>query len=40
MKALKSDSDVLFIFLGGIMILAIHSGFVFLELGTARKKTR
>ena len=40
MEALKSGSDVLFILLGGIMVLAMHSGFAFLELGTVRKKNQ
>ena len=40
MEALQSGSDVLFILLGGIMVLAMHSGFAFLELGTMRKKNQ
>ena len=40
MQALKSGGDVLFILLGGIMVLAMHSGFAFLELGTVRKKNQ
>ena len=40
MQAIKSGSDVLFILLGGIMVLAMHSGFAFLELGTVRKKNQ
>jgi Amt family ammonium transporter len=32
--------DVLFILLGAILILAMHSGFAFLELGTVRSKKR
>ena len=40
MEALHSGSDVLFILLGGIMVLAMHSGFAFLELGTVRKKNQ
>jgi Amt family ammonium transporter len=40
MDALKSGSDVLFILLGGIMVLAMHAGFAFLELGTVRKKNQ
>jgi len=40
MEAIKSGSDVLFILLGGIMVLAMHSGFAFLELGTVRKKNQ
>ena len=40
MEAHNSGSDVLFILLGGIMVLAMHSGFAFLELGTVRKKNQ
>jgi Amt family ammonium transporter len=40
METLKTGSDVLFILLGGIMVLAMHSGFAFLELGTVRKKSQ
>jgi Amt family ammonium transporter len=40
MDAIKSGNDVLFILLGGIMVLAMHSGFAFLELGTVRKKNQ
>ncbi|MDO9219925.1 MAG: ammonium transporter [Thiobacillus sp.] len=40
MDALKSGSDVLFLLLGGIMVLAMHAGFAFLELGTVRKKNQ
>ena len=40
MESIKSGSDVLFILLGGIMVLAMHSGFAFLELGTVRKKNQ
>ena len=40
MEILKSGSDVLFILLGAIMVLAMHSGFAFLELGTVRKKSQ
>jgi Amt family ammonium transporter len=40
MDALKSGSDVLFVLLGGIMVLAMHAGFAFLELGTVRKKNQ
>jgi Amt family ammonium transporter len=32
--------DVLFVLLGAIMILAMHAGFAFLELGTVRKKNQ
>ncbi len=40
MESLKSGSDVLFILLGAIMVLAMHAGFAFLELGTVRKKNQ
>ena len=40
MEALKSGSDVLSVLLGGIMVLAMHAGFAFLELGTVRKKNQ
>ncbi len=37
---LKVSSDVLFILLGAIMVLAMHAGFAFLELGTVRAKNQ
>src|SRR5687768_1073419 len=40
MDALKNSTDALFILLGAIMILAMHAGFAFLELGTVRKKNQ
>ena len=40
MDALKNGADALFILLGAIMILAMHAGFAFLELGTVRKKNQ
>ena len=40
MEALQSASDVLFVLLGAIMVLAMHAGFAFLELGTVRKKNQ
>ena len=40
METLKSGSDVLFILLGAIMVLAMHAGFAFLELGTVRIKNQ
>ena len=40
MDALKQGSDALFILLGAIMVLAMHAGFAFLELGTVRKKNQ
>ena len=40
MEALKQGSDALFILLGAIMVLAMHAGFAFLELGTVRRKNQ
>ncbi len=40
METYKSASDVLFILLGAIMVLAMHAGFAFLELGTVRGKNQ
>ena len=40
MEALKSGTDTLFILMGAIMVLAMHGGFAFLELGTVRKKNQ
>ena len=40
MEDLKTSNDVLFILLGAIMVLAMHAGFAFLELGTVRKKNQ
>jgi len=40
MDALKAGSDTLFLLLGAVMVLAMHAGFAFLELGTVRKKSQ
>ncbi len=40
MNAHQQGADALFILLGGIMVLAMHAGFAFLELGTVRKKNQ
>ena len=40
MDSLKTSADVLFILLGAIMVLAMHAGFAFLELGTVRRKNQ
>ncbi len=40
MEVYKSASDVLFVLLGAIMVLAMHAGFAFLEVGTVRKKNQ
>jgi Amt family ammonium transporter len=39
-KEIASDSNTLFILLGAIMILAMHGGFAFLEVGSVRKKNQ
>jgi Amt family ammonium transporter len=40
MDMLKTSSDTLFILLGAVMVLAMHAGFAFLELGTVRRKNQ
>ncbi len=40
MENLQAGSDVLFILLGAIMVLAMHAGFAFLEVGTVRSKNQ
>lgn len=40
MEALQSAGDVLFVLLGAIMVLAMHAGFAFLEVGTVRRKNQ
>lgn len=40
MNSIKTGGDALFILLGAIMVLAMHAGFAFLELGTVRKKNQ
>lgn len=40
MEALQTGSDVLFVLLGAIMVLAMHAGFAFLEVGTVRRKNQ
>jgi len=39
MESLVNQSNVLFILLGAIMVLAMHAGFAFLEVGTVREKS-
>ncbi|MEI7514232.1 MAG: ammonium transporter [Betaproteobacteria bacterium] len=38
--ALKQGMNALFILLGAVMVLAMHAGFAFLELGTVRRKNQ
>ena len=40
METVNTPADVLFILLGAIMVLAMHGGFAFLEVGTVRKKNQ
>ena len=40
MEAPKQGMDALFILLGAVMVLAMHAGFAFLELGTVRRKNQ
>ena len=40
MEELKVSGDVLFVLLGAVMVLAMHAGFAFLELGTVRSKNQ
>jgi len=40
MEQSSATNDVLFLLLGAIMVLAMHAGFAFLELGTVRKKNQ
>ncbi|MBN8510071.1 MAG: ammonium transporter [Burkholderiales bacterium] len=40
MDPLKHATDTLFVLLGAVMVLAMHSGFAFLELGTVRRKNQ
>ena len=40
MEQFKTSTDVLFVLLGAIMVLAMHAGFAFLELGTVRRKNQ
>src|SRR4029079_16955238 len=40
MESLKAASDTLFLLLGAVLVLAMHAGFAFLELGTVRRKNQ
>jgi Amt family ammonium transporter len=40
MGATQTSGDALFILLGAIMVLAMHAGFAFLEVGTVRSKNQ
>lgn len=40
MEVAQSGSDVVFLLLGAVMVLAMHAGFAFLEVGTVRAKNQ
>lgn len=40
MESFQAGSDVLFVLLGAILVLFMHSGFAFLEVGTVREKNQ
>ncbi|ASJ70824.1 ammonium transporter [Granulosicoccus antarcticus] len=40
MESLQAGSDVIFVLLGAILVLFMHSGFAFLEVGTVREKNQ
>lgn len=40
MEALQTGSDTLFVLLGAILVLFMHAGFAFLEVGTVRQKNQ
>jgi len=39
-ESLQAGSDVLFVLMGAILVLFMHSGFAFLEVGTVREKNQ
>jgi Ammonia permease len=40
MQTIPQGGDTLFVLLGAVMVLAMHAGFAFLELGTVRRKNQ
>jgi len=40
METVSRSNDVFFVLLGAIMVLAMHAGFAFLEVGTVRRKNQ
>ncbi len=40
MESLQAGNDVIFVLLGAILVLFMHSGFAFLEVGTVREKNQ
>ena len=39
-QQIQQSGDVLFLTLGAVMVLSMHAGFAFLEVGTVRKKNQ
>ncbi|NOY76148.1 MAG: ammonium transporter [Kiritimatiellaeota bacterium] len=39
-QALNNTENVLFLFIGAVMVFSMHAGFAFLELGTVRRKNQ
>lgn len=40
MNTITQGADTLFVLIGAVMVLAMHAGFAFLELGTVRRKNQ
>ena len=40
MEKMQAGTDVLFLLIGAVMVLAMHAGFAFLEVGTVRAKNQ
>ena len=40
MDSIQMGADVFFVLMGAIMVLAMHAGFAFLEVGTVRRKNQ
>ena len=40
LNSLATSSNILFMFIGAVMIFAMHAGFAFLEVGSVRKKNQ
>jgi Amt family ammonium transporter len=40
MNEIRSGADVFFVLIGAVMVLAMHCGFAFLEVGTVRRKNQ
>ena len=40
MESANLGADVFFVLMGAVMVLAMHAGFAFLEVGTVRRKNQ